>query len=58
MPLFSRETKRLRQMRNELESEVTGLRSKERHLDALLRRVALTKADLEATKEETDGDPY
>lgn len=54
MSLFSRETKRLRVMHNQLQSEVSGLQSKERRLAERLRRLAWVRAELEADKAETD----
>lgn len=56
MSLFSRETQRLRVRYNQLQSEVSGLRSQERRLSARLRRLAWVRAELEASRAETDDD--
>jgi cell division protein FtsB len=54
MVLFSRETKRLRARRNQLQAEVYGLASRERRLADQLRKLAQREDMLRADKTEMD----
>jgi hypothetical protein len=55
MALFRREIKRLRRRENELINELRTMGSQERQLIERLRKVHLSKYELEAEKEDHDG---
>lgn len=57
MVLFSRETKRLRARRNQLQAEVFGLATRERRLADQLRKLTQSEEELRADMTEMeDGD--